>query len=195
MAGRRSLLTLLLVVALSGCAAETCNKNLVSILDPNQTSAGLMMEYAKSSVCRAGGNSSPTGPVSEDERKLLLVYDLYVKARSYAILNKLFFGLSLLFSLTVLLWPALGIVFKKRFGDQEWYRSTVVQTTLTAVAALMIAFYDQYKDKQTYTENLMRYTVYSSQPVEVLSRKVIEELGKIDSGFSFGSVADNQERQ
>lgn len=192
MACRRSLLVLLLVAALSGCAAETCNKNLVSILAPNQTSASLMMEYVKSSVCRVEGSSSPVG---EDERKLVLVYDLYVKARSYAMLNKLFFGLSLLFSIAVLLWPAMGVVFKKRFGDQEWYRSTVVQTTITAIAALMIAFYDQYKDKQTYTENLMRYTVYSSQPVEALSRKVIEELGKIDSGFSFGSVADNKEQQ
>lgn len=192
MACRRSLLVLLLVAALSGCAAETCNKNLVSTLAPNQTSASLMMEYVKSSVCRVEGSSSPVG---EDERKLVLVYDLYVKARSYAMLNKLFFGLSLLFSIAVLLWPAMGVVFKKRFGDQEWYRSTVVQTTITAIAALMIAFYDQYKDKQTYTENLMRYTVYSSQPVEALSRKVIEELGKIDSGFSFGSVADNKEQQ
>jgi len=59
----------------------------------------------------------------------------------------------------------------------------------------MFAFYSQYKDKQTYTENLMRYAVFSDKPAAELSQKVIEEIGKIDIGFSFSGVFDKKEEK
>lgn len=187
-------LMILFVGMLSGCANESCENDVISILNPTQTSAKLLMDYTKTAVCQSRGDGTAKPATPNDERKLVLVYDLYVKARSYALLNKLFFGLSLVSAIAVLLWPALGVLMKDRLGQRDWYQSAIVQTTVTGIAALMFAFYSQYKDKQTYTENLMRYAVFSDKPVFELSQKIIEEVGKIDSGFSFGGVFDASEK-
>ena len=188
------LIAILALTVLSACSSESCDKDVINILNPNQTSAKLLMDYAKTAVCRtdATGTAKPT---TQEERKLVLIYDLYVKARSYAILNKVFFWLSLISAVAVFLWPALGVLLKDRLGEREWYKSAIVQTTVTGIAALMFAFYSQYKDKQTYTENLMRYAVFSDKPLDELSQKVIEEIGKIDIGFSFSGVFDKREKE
>ncbi len=178
---------------LSGCAPESCDKNVISILSPNQTSAKLLMDYAKNRVCKASLNDSTELTTADNEQKLILIYDLYVKARSYAILNKVFFWLSIISAFAVFIWPSLGVVLKNTL-TQEWYKSAVVQTTITGIAALMFAFYSQYKDKQTYTENLMRYAVFSDKPVNEVSQKIIEEIGKIDNGFSFSNVTDDKSK-
>ncbi|PPD31674.1 MAG: hypothetical protein CTY19_13175 [Methylomonas sp.] len=190
---RQFLFIMVTLIALSGCASESCDKDVINILNPNQTSAKLLMDYAKTTVCKTDASGAAQPTTAEAERKLVLIYDLYVKARSYAILNKLFFWLSLISAVAVFLWPALGVLLKDRLGDREWYKSAIVQTTVTAIAALMFAFYSQYKDKQTYTENLMRFTVFSDRPVDELSQKVIEEIGKIDIGFSFSGVIDKKQ--
>ncbi len=181
------------LVLISGCTPESCDKNVISILSPNQTSARLLMDYAKIRVCKATQDGSTEITTVNDEQKLILVYDLYVKARSYAILNKLFFWLSIISAFAVFIWPSLGVILKNTLTN-EWYKSAVVQTTITGIAALMFALYSQYKDKQTYTENLMRYAVFSDQPAHELAQKVIEELGKIDNGFSFSSVTDDKNK-
>jgi len=151
------------------------------------------MDYAKNRVCKASLTDNAELTTVNDEQKLILIYDLYVKARSYAILNKLFFWLSIISAFAVFIWPSLGIVLKNTL-TQEWYKSAVVQTTITGIAALMFAFYSQYKDKQTYTENLMRYAVFSDKPSNELAQKIIEEIGKIDNGFSFSSVTDDKSK-
>ncbi|MEQ1529064.1 MAG: hypothetical protein ABL925_07095 [Methylococcales bacterium] len=183
--------TLTLPVA---CSSESCDKNVLALLNPNQTSARLLMDYAKMPICQAD-KANPAVVTVDAERKLVLVYDLYVKARSYAILNKVFFWLSLVSAIAVFLWPALGVLLKEQLGNREWYKSAIVQTTITAVAALMFAFYSQYKDKQTYTENLMRYAVFADKPIDELAQKVIEEIGKIDNGFSFTSIVNKEKPQ
>lgn len=187
---RKYLIVLLPVFLLLGCA-ESCDKNVISILSPNQTSARLLMDYAKVRVCQSEAGGGEQASTANDEQKLVLVYDLYVKARSYAILNKIFFWLSVISAFAVFIWPSLGVILKNRLTE-EWYKSAIVQTTITGIAALMFAFYSQYKDKQTYTENLMRYAVFSDKPVNELAQKVMEEIGKIDSGFSFSSVTDEK---
>lgn len=178
--------------ALSGCTTEPCNNDLAAILKPTQTSAGLLMEFAKLPVCQDDVAANPAKPSVEDKQRAVMVYDLYIKAHSYAILNKSFFWLSIASAIAVFLWPALGVLLKDRLGDREWYRSAIVQTTITGIAALMFALYSQYKDKQTYTENLMRYAVFSNKPTDELLQKIVEEMGKIDNGFSFGSAIDKQ---
>lgn len=189
----KCLVLILPLVLLTGCTPESCDKNLISILNPNQTSARLLMDYAKIRVCKATLNDSTEMATANDEQKLILVYDLYVKARSYAILNKLFFVLSIISAFVVFIWPSLSVLLKNTWPG-EWYKSAIVQTTITGIAALMFAFYSQYKDKQTYTENLMRYAVFSDQPTNELAQKVIEEIGKIDSGFSFSSVTGDKSK-
>ncbi|WP_317931060.1 hypothetical protein [Halioxenophilus sp. WMMB6] len=150
---------------------------------PNQTSASLLIHYAESMKNQAAPEQKP-----EAERRYLLAMDVYIKARSYAILNKCFFWLSLMAGIAVLLWPSLTVIFKERLDKWEWIKSATVQTTVTGIAALMFAFYSQYKDKQTYAETLMRYVIYSNKPVAELSVEVSEELAKIDRGFSFNNI-------
>ena len=154
-----------------------------SIFSPDQTSASLLIRYAEKQKL----NADPAHRV-EAEKKYLLLYDIYIKARSYAVLNKTFFVLSLVFGLAVLLWPSLSIIFKSNLSKWEWIQSATVQTTVTALAALMFTFYSDYKDKQTYAETLMRYTLFSEMPVSQLSVKISEELARIDRGFSFNSI-------
>jgi hypothetical protein len=162
-------------------AAPAAEKH--SIYTPYQLSASLLVAYAEQLKDQADATMK-----EEAEKKYLLTYDIYIKARSYAILNKIFFVLSVLFGLAVLLWPSLSIVFKERLSRWEWVKSATVQTTVTGIAALMFAIYTDYKDKQTYAETLMRYVVYSKADAASLSLGVSEELSRIDRGFSFNTI-------
>jgi hypothetical protein len=159
------------------------------IFKPYQMSARLLMKYAQSV------RDAETDPEKwrKSEQRFVLLYDLYIKARSYGLLSKTFFWLSLAFSIAVLLWPSLEVVFKDRLQDMEWVKSAVVQTTVTGIAALNYAFYTQYKNKQTYAENLMRHTLFSNEDISVLSAKLADEIAKIDKGFSFSSIAPKEE--
>ena len=157
------------------------------IFTPNQTSASLLISYAKKIKQQAEFSKK-----EEAERKYLLMYDIYIKARSYALLNKIFFWFSVVFGLAVLLWPSLSIIFKAKLSKWEWIKSATVQTTVTGIAALMFTFYTQYKDKQTYAETLMRHVIYSEETVQFLSIKVSEELTRIDRGFSFNSIVGRE---
>jgi hypothetical protein len=154
-------------------------------------SARLLIRYARFSL------DSETDPEQKRraEQRYLLLYDLYIKARSYGILGKTFFWLSLAFSIGVLLWPSLAIVFGHQLKDAEWVKSAVVQTTVTGIAALNYAFYTQYKSKQTYAENLMRHTMFSNQDIATLAAKLGEEISKIDKGFSFRSSKTKQDEE
>ncbi|MBL4712476.1 MAG: hypothetical protein JKX75_08280 [Gammaproteobacteria bacterium] len=162
-------------------------KNQDAVFNPNQTSATLLISYAKSVMDVAEEDEK-----IEAEKKYLLTYDIYIKARSYAILNKIFFCFSIVFGLLVLLWPSLSIIFKSKISGWEWVKSATVQTTVTGIAVLMFAFYSQYKEQQTYAETLMRHVVYSEETTRVLSKKVSEELSRIDRGFSFNSIISGE---
>lgn len=179
---RSALAALTLSTLLLGCA-EKNPSSVDEILNPNQMSASLLIQYARLSASRADIASR-----AQAERRLVILYDLYIKARSYALLNKVFFWLSIVAALAVLLWPSIAVIFKDKLGEKEWAKSAVVQTTVTGIAALAFAFYGQYKDKETYTENLMRYALFSKEDSTALSSKVMEEIAKIDKGFSFSAL-------
>ena len=153
----------------------------------NQTSASLLVNYAKTLIQQAKPEDKAAA-----EKKHLLMVDIYIKARSYAILNKTFFFLSVAAGLLVLLWPSLSIIFKSKLTHWEWVKSATVQTTVTGIAALMFTFYSQYKDKQTYAETLMRHVIYSEIKVATLSVTVADELARIDRGFSFNSILSSE---
>ncbi len=157
------------------------------IFHTRQTSGSLLIKYAESVM-----EKTPEPEKKEAREKYILMYDIYIKASSYAILNKIFFWLSVLSGLIVLLWPSLSILFKEKLSKWEWLKSATVQTTVTAIAALMFTFYSQYKDKQTYAETLMRHVLYSTQSISQLSLTVSDELSKIDRGFSFNSILEKE---
>lgn len=184
---------ILALILLSACESRSCDelKDVSEIFSPAQTSAGLLMNYGKLVACRA--RSLPAAANSDAERKLVLIYDLYIKALSYKGWNSLFFILSVISSVLVILWPALGVIFKHREQDWPWLRSPILQATLTALAALSIAFYSQYKTKQTQTEDLMRLATFSRQPIDELSLKITAAIKTIDDGFDFRSLSENGE--
>jgi hypothetical protein len=178
---RWSIWILLITLSITAIAKTTEQP----IYSSNQTSASLLVLHSESQMRAASAEQK-----NYYEKKHLLVFDIYIKARSYAILNKVFFVLSLFFGFAVLIWPSISVIFNKKLENFEWIKSATVQTTVTGLAALMFTFYSQYKDKQVYAESLMRYVVYSNASVEDLATKVSEELMKIDRGFSFNSIVN-----
>ena len=175
------LCSIVIMVFFSGFSAISLAEN--TVFTSNQTSASMIIKYAEKRIANA-----PEDKKDYEEKKFFLLYDVYIKARSYAILNKLFFWLSVFSALIVLLWPSLSVIFKSQLTKWEWLKSATVQTTVTAIAALMFSFYSQYKDKQSYAESLMRHLIFSEKSAHELSLIVAEELAKIDKGFSFNFI-------
>ena len=138
--------------------SKTHSENIMSIFTPNKISARLLSD------------------------------DLYIKARSYAIINKLAFGLAIISSIMVLVWPSLAIVMQDFGIEMEFFKSAIVQTTVTGLAALTFAVYNHYKKCQMYVENLMRHIVYSEQFDQALIDKILKEIEKIDAGFTFSET-------
>ncbi|MEM8933683.1 MAG: hypothetical protein AAGE94_21010 [Acidobacteriota bacterium] len=155
----------------------------MSIYTPNKTCAKLLVDYATERWGEsASGEARP--------RRLLMMFDLYIKARSYAILNKVAFFASILAGIMVLVWPSLAIVSIDFGMEIEFLKSAIVQTTVTGLAALTFAIYSHYKKRQMYMENLMRVVVFSDESDHELSERVLKEMERIDSGFSFsGSLS------
>jgi hypothetical protein len=154
-----------------------------TIFTPNKTSAQLLVEYA----AETWGSAGVSDPM---RRRYLIVYDLYIKARSYAILNKMFFWLALLAGFMVLAWPSVAVISKDLGVQKAFLESAVVQTSVTGLAALMFAAYSHYKKRQVHAENLMRHVIFSNEPCEVVIEKILKEMERIDQGFVFSeSVA------
>ncbi len=150
----------------------------MDIFFPNQTSASLLVSFAKEKYAKDESN--------QNIEKFLIIYDIFIKARSYYIINKISFFLALVSGLLVLLWPSLAI-FAKDFGwEKGFLNSAIVQTTVTGIAALTFAIYSHYKKRQMYAENLMRFTIFSEDTLKDIKDFVVKEMERIDSGFSFG---------
>ncbi len=143
----------------------------------NKTSARMLVDFAE----KAWGPSEDGGP----DLRYVLLFDMYIKGRSFALINKSAFWLALLFGLAVVVWPALAVIFKDRF---EVISSAVVQTAVTAVGAFLFALYSHYKKRQMHVENLMRQVVYSDESVAELAARLLPEMERIDAGFSFSEA-------
>lgn len=150
------------------------------VFSPNKSSARLLLDFA--SACW-NDESTKAGP--DPQRRYLLVWDLYIKARSYMILNRVAFWLAILSGLLVLVWPSIAIVSKDFGLEREFLKSAIVQTTITGIAALMFAVYSHYKKRQMHIENLMRMVVLGSESTELLVSRVLREMVRIDTGFGF----------
>lgn len=151
-----------------------------TLFSPNKTSARLLVDFAGDSW---GKSTSPP-----QRMRYVMVYDLFIKARSYAILNKFFFGFALISGVLLLIWPAVAF---KLDGLGVGF-SAIVQTCVTGLAALMFALYSHYKKRQTHAENLMRHVIFSSEPTEVLFEKILREMERIDQGFVFSELVLNK---
>ena len=149
----------------------------MSIFTPNQTSAHLLVKYAEDKYWK--------DDESKDAERYLLIFDIFIKARSYCIINKVFFYLALFSGFMVLAWPSLAI-FAKDFGfEKEFLKSAIVQTSITGIAALTFAIYSHYKKRQMLAENLMRLAVFSELPLPELKDQVVQEMERLDVGVGF----------
>ncbi len=146
-----------------------------------QTSARLLIRYAEEKYYKKEEN--------QNVEKYVIIYDIFIKTRSYYITNKIFFVLSLVSGVLVLLWPSIG-----HFGwHTEFFKLAIVQTTVTGLAALSFAFYSHYKKRQMYAENLMRFVIFSEEPLANIKDYVMREMERIDCGFSFGKSVIKEE--
>ena len=150
------------------------NENYKKIFSPNKTSAKLFIDFARNQIL--WGEASEN---SESLKRYLLIYDLYIKARSYAIINKIFFWIATVSGIMVLLWPSIAIITKDLGFERAFLSSAVVQTTITGLAALTFSVYSHYKKRQVFTENLIRSAVFSEQPLSELKGRIIREMEKI----------------
>jgi energy-converting hydrogenase Eha subunit A len=162
---------------------ENSNK----IFSPNKTSAKLFIDFARSQILWDKASENP-----ESLKRYLLIYDLYIKARSYAIINKIFFWIAIISSIMVLVWPSIAIITKDIGIEKNFLNSAVVQTTITGLAALTFSIYNHYKKRQVFTENLMRSAVFSDEKLNDLKDRVIKEMERIDAGFSFAEVVTSK---
>ena len=153
----------------------------MTIYSPNKTSARLLVDYA---AALWGPDAAENGR----PKRFLMVYDLYIKARSYAIINKIAFWASIAAGLMVLVWPSLAVVCKDFDLEMKFLESAIVQTTVTGLAALTFAVYSHYKKRQMYMENLMRTVVLSEETDDSMVERVLFEMERIDSGFSFSDT-------
>lgn len=147
-------------------------------LNPNQTSAKLLLTFAYQRFDGEGavdyGDQAPV--------LLLLSSDLYIKARSYALLNKFGFWVALILALLVVVWPALSAFA----SDLAFLKSAIVQTSVTALAALSFALYAHYKKRQVAAENLMRLLVTTEpETAKDVLPNILSEIERMDQGFSF----------
>ena len=153
------------------------------IFSSNKTSAKLLVDFAKERFLEMDKKD-----ISSNSERFLMIYDLYIKAKSYIIINKISFWFAIAAGIMVLLWPSIAIVSKDFGFDKEFLKSAIVQTTITAIAALTFSVYSHYKKRQLFTENLMRYVVLSEDSLQNLKDKVIQEMERIDMGFSFSQA-------
>ena len=147
----------------------------MAMFSANQTSASMLLEY---------GRKRWKDDAAADH--LALLSDLYIKARSYALFNKIAFAFALVTGLAVLVWPSVAVITTDFGFKRALFESAVVQTTITAVAALAFAIYGHYKRQQVSAENLMRYVLFSGDPLPVLFERISRQMSRIDTGFNFG---------
>lgn len=148
----------------------------MSISSANITSARFLAERAEQ-MWEHG--SEP------DLRRLALINDLYIKARSYAIVNKIAFWATLLGAFLVLAWPSAVVMFTEIGINSATLQSAFVQTSITGIAAFTYACYSHYKNRQCAAEGLMRHVFYSDSCTETLIMSTLEEIGRLDNGFGF----------
>ena len=179
-----------IVIVGLGIALYLSGKDSEGIFSPNQTSASFLEKRAQQLIELKTGKDKEIA-IQKHE----IIFDIYIKSRSYSFLNKIFFWLSLCAAICVLAWPSVTVIFADKLEKWKWLKSATIQTTITGIAALTFAFYSQYKDKQVYTETLMRHVLYQDDSIQDLSLQVSEELARIDRGFSFGGFMNEDKEK
>ena len=165
--------------------AQSSNKDALiaqrfKITEGFQTSARYLSKLAKLDAC-----IDPT-----NEQKLIvhtMIKDLEIKATSYAFLNKVFFWISLVFAIGIIVFPIVHTLTPTEGHISKIFNPTQLPAIIL-LAGLCFTFYTDYKSKQTSAENLIRYVYFSEESTVVKSRIVREALSEIDGGQDFSKL-------
>jgi hypothetical protein len=149
----------------------------------NQICARLLLDFSQ----KAWLDNNPA-PTLADQQRYLMMHDMYIKARSYSIINKIAFWFALVLGIAVVVWPSFAVISGDLGWQKEFVKSAIVQTTVTAFAGLSFTVYSHYKKRQMFIENLMRSIVYASSWDESVLERVLNEMERIDSGFGFSQA-------
>lgn len=149
----------------------TSNNN--NITNYKKTSAKFLMDYIANVSVQED---------SETKAKIALAGDVYIKAWSWATLNKIFFFFSIFGTLSLIGWPVVVVIFSEKFPVQE---ATILQTSITAMTAFFVYMYRYYKSRQMFCENILRHIAFGTENLDTLVPKVIEGMNKLDKGFTF----------
>jgi hypothetical protein len=119
---------------------------------------------------------------ADHKRRYALGCDVFIKHRSFAILNRLLLATSLLSGACVALWPIL-VQFPPVKQQVELVGVAVVQTMITGFAAFNLYAYHHYKVRQVATENILRMIAFTTEPVDRLALMVRDEMTRLDQGI------------
>ena len=164
-----------------------------------QTSAKYLKEMAKLNACQAQyviqkklAQKEAISPEDQLQLEQILAIfalskDIEIKASSYALINKVFFWLSLFFAICIIALPIASTLTK---DDSKLNKilNPAQLPAITLLAGLCFNFYSEYKGKQTSAENVMRYTYFSQDPVQKKSEKVRKAIAEIDNGHDFSEL-------
>ncbi len=139
----------------------------------NQTSAAFLLKVIE-------GGAWPDE--AERSRRYDLAFDVYIKARSYALLNKVFFFLALFGTVAVVSWPVVAVL---EVVEGTVLSASVTQTAVTAFTAFAVYFYSYFKKRQMACETLMRTIAFSEKTSADLWPVILDELARLDEGFAF----------
>ena len=162
---------------------------MINLFEPNKISATLLIDFARTQWGIDSGNAS-----SQQQQHYLMLYDLCIKARAYAIINKGCLISAALAGFGALMWPALPAIIDACGFTSTLFNSTIVQTTITAFAAFTFGAYSYYKKRQLHIENLMRHTLFSHDAPAILIEHIIKEIEKIDAGFVLSNAPLKKEK-
>lgn len=121
----------------------------------------------------------------DDIERLTMIKDIYIKVKSYAILNKTLFIVSIILALAVFIFPSLLVLDSGI--DVDSFNATILQSILAIVTGGGIFLYKDYKEKQTSMEVLLRKVFYLESFSEKDKEEIIRGINSIDVGFKIPS--------
>jgi preprotein translocase subunit SecG len=145
-----------------------------------QTSARYLSKIAKLDACLDTKND-------RKQKIHTVIKDLEIKATSYAFMNKVFFWISLIFAICIVVLPIVNSVTSEGSTANKIFSPTQLPA-ITLLAGLCFTLYTDYKGKQTSAENLIRYAYFSTDEIHTISKTVREGLAEIDGGQNFSSL-------
>lgn len=166
--------------AASGGGFGTIDPGLLRASRSSMTSARFLLSWSENMYARGVWSKELDGGL----QAAAVMKDLYIKARSYAILNKAAFIPSLLLLITCVGWPVVEAMVGEAKGFPR-SASSAVQALITGVTGMLIYVYMSYKKKQSEVEAAMRHVLFGEGRLTDRVRRAINVVAVLDTGLQF----------